>query len=111
MKERESCTRYIEQNRMKKDETEGVRWRERQGETGREREICRNRSKTERQSNSEAELQTETERKQDRGPAEKWRRSKREGTRESAAGVRTLHPFSHHSPSAQPVSTPHFVVV
>lgn len=69
---------------MKKDKTEGVRWRERQGETGRERERCRNRSKTERQSNSEAELQTETERKRDRGPAEKWRRSKREGTRESA---------------------------
>ena len=34
MKERESCTCYIEKNRKKKDEIEGVRWRER--ETGRD---------------------------------------------------------------------------
>ena len=34
-----------------------------------------------------------------------------EGTRESPVAVRTLHPFSHHSPSTPPVSTLHFVVV
>lgn len=38
MKERESCTCYIEQNRKKKDKIEGVRWRERDRERLAERE-------------------------------------------------------------------------